>query len=309
MNGWTQTRVAVAVAAVIAVLIGGLLLVDTAKGGPVEPLYIAIVEEPILGSVLTPASIEGTSRLYSGYSGAPRTLAYQFLGNGGGVNFDVDWSSVRGTTVTFNTVIALDSWTNSTTCASGVAQCGTLVLAVPSQGPLQALDFYSIDGAAEEAVADDWVLEQGSLDLRGVGFHILRTVVADIPTGAQVALRWAPWDGRGHLSPAPRHCPRSRSIALSASAPTGLGRPPRSQSCCCPPVPSTPPLRSPGTPPNSCWPSLHTAGWLSPPEPVHYSAPTCPSVRRLPGSGPRRQRIFCRQSPPPRKTPVWLRPS
>ena len=84
MNGWTQTRVAVAVAAVIAVLIGGLLLVDTAKGGPVEPLYIAIVEEPILGSVLTPASIEGTSRLYSGYSGAPRTLAYQFLGNGGG---------------------------------------------------------------------------------------------------------------------------------------------------------------------------------------------------------------------------------
>ena len=72
-----------------------------------------------------------------------------------------------------------------------------------------------------------------------------------------------------------------------------------------------------GTPLNSSWPSPHTAGWSSPPEPGSLSSPTCPAVRRPPGSGPRRQRISCRQSAPPRptghrtpprRTPVWPRP-
>ena len=67
---------------------------------------------------------------------------------------------------------------------------------------------------------------------------------------------------------APGHCPRSHSAVQRAPSSTGRGRPPRSRSCCCPPVPSTPPHRSPGTLPSSSWPSPHTAGWWSQPEPA-----------------------------------------
>ena len=202
----TPIQVAVGSALLIAILFGGLVLVMQLKGSADSPLHITLIpydpDAVVLSSGLTPAAQSGVARLYAGYSGTPRTLAYEFLGSGG-INFDVDWSSVRGNSVTFTTVSALDSWTNPGACAAPATQCGHLTLAVPSGGPPQAPDFYSIDGAAEEAVADDWVLEHGSLDLRGVDFHVIRTVAADIPTGTQVALRWLPWDGRGHLLPAP----------------------------------------------------------------------------------------------------------
>ncbi len=64
--------------------------------------------------------------------------------------------------------------------------------------------------------------------------------------------------------------------------PVASGRQPRSRCCCYPPVPSIPPRPSPGTPLNSSWPSPHTAGWSTPPEPGPLSAPTCPAIRHLP---------------------------
>ena len=202
----TPTKIAVAIAVLIAIFIGGLVIVQTLRSEPwqiqIVPYTTESADVSIPPSALTPAAQSGTTRLYSGYSATPRTLAYEFIGSGG-VNFDADWSSVRGNTATFTTASTLDSWTNPTTCAGGAAQCGHLVLAIPSQGAPQAPDYYSIDGAAEAAVADDWVLEHGSLDLRRVDFHVIRTVAADIPTGVAIQLRWLPWDGRGHLLPAP----------------------------------------------------------------------------------------------------------
>ncbi len=94
------------------------------------------------------------------------------------------------------------------------------------------------------------------------------------------------------------------------------GRRPRSRSCCCPPVPSTPPPQYPGIPPNSSWPSRRAAGWSSPPTPVHPSAPTCPEARHPPGNEPRRQRKSwprtvalppSGQRTPPRRTPASFR--
>ena len=89
---------------------------------------------------------------------------------------------------------------------------------------------------------------------------------------------------------APARCPRSRSTARCAPlsvAPGSIvpGRQPRFQSCCCHPAPSIPPRPSPGTPPSSSWPSLHSAGCSSPPRPAPHAAPICPAVRRPPANG------------------------
>ena len=70
----------------------------------------------------------------------------------------------------------------------------------------------------------------------------------------------------------PGHCPRSRSTGQGASVATAPGRPPGSRRCCCHPVPSTPPPPSPGTTPNSSWPSRHTVDWWSPPTQAYPSA-------------------------------------
>ena len=96
---------------------------------------------------------------------------------------------------------------------------------------------------------------------------------------------------RPHRIAAPARCSRSRPAVRRIFPSVASGRRPRSRSCCCPPVPSTPPLPSPGTSPNSSCPSRHALGRPTPPEPGPLSAPTCAAVRHMPGSGPRRQRI------------------
>ena len=80
---------------------------------------------------------------------------------------------------------------------------------------------------------------------------------------------------------APGHCPRSRSIAQSASPSVVPERPPRSRSCCCPPVPSTPPLLSPSILPNSSWPSPPYRGLV---ESTRASSPLSTHLPRSPAS-------------------------
>ena len=81
-------------------------------------------------------------------------------------------------------------------------------------------------------------------------------------------------------------------------------------SCCYLPVPATPPLRFPDTPPSSSSPSPHVAGWRSPPAPVHPSG--WPADPHPPESEPRQRRISWPQfvgPPPPRRCTSLTKPS
>ena len=107
----------------------------------------------------------------------------------GGIDFHAHWSNVRGYEATFTTAATLPGWTTPGQCTGGASECGHLVVAVPAAGAPQTPDFDSIDGATEAAVAGDWTLQPGNLNLQGVEYHIISTVAEDVPAGAVVTLR------------------------------------------------------------------------------------------------------------------------
>ena len=207
----TPTRLILAGVLLIALFIGGLFFVLELKGSASSPLFIAMVEAPVPADASIPstglvlAARSGMARMYAGYANVPAgAFVFSFLQEGG-VSFDAHWSSVRGYEATFTTADTLPSWTNPTTCTAPATECGHLVVAIPSQGPPQIPDFYSINGAAEAAVAGHWTLQPGSLNLQSTDYHVIETTAADVPAGAEVTLRWLAWDGRGHplLPPTP----------------------------------------------------------------------------------------------------------
>ena len=208
----TQTQVAVGIGLIIAIFFGSLVVVLQLKGNPDDPLYLTIVpyqsdaaDASVPSTGMVPAARSGRVAMFAGFANQPAgAFVYSFLQEGG-VRFHADWSTVRGNSVTVDTATTLPSWTNPGACVSPATECGHLALAVPSEGPPQIPDFFSINGAAEEAVAGNWTLQPGSLNLQSVDYHVIETTAADIPAGAQVTLRWLAWDGRGHplLPPTP----------------------------------------------------------------------------------------------------------
>ena len=203
----SPAQVAVGIVLIIAIFIGGLVMVSQFKGSPDDPLHIRLVsgqegdaaDTSIPSDDLTPAAQSGVARLFIGYTDTPRARVYNFL-QGGGLAFDVSWSSVRGGESHISMPNSpLPSWTNPTTCTAPATECGHLAVAIPVSAPPGRPEIWVLDAGAEMPIdGSSWGRQNGELTLDGRQYFVISTDAGDVSAGATVSLKWPlPWDGRG----------------------------------------------------------------------------------------------------------------
>ena len=202
----TGTQVAAIIALLIAILIGALVMVSQFKGSPDDPLHIRLVSgqegDAVPSGDLAPSNPvaqAGMVRAYAGFTNLPAGGRLNTFLQAGGLRFDVNWSSVRPGMVALTLPNSLPSWTNPTTCAAGVSQCGHVAIALPADGgPPGRPDSYALGAGNEEPVdASGWHGQHGELRLNGRQYFVILTNAADIAAGSTLTLGWLPWDGRG----------------------------------------------------------------------------------------------------------------
>ena len=198
----TPVLIAAVLGLLIALLVGAFVIVQSLQSGtwqvqlvPAPESADASVDASIPSDGLTPAAQSGTARLYGGYANTPGGgRVFSFL-QGGGLAFDVHWSSVRPFEAALTMPHTLPSWTNPVVCAD---QCGHLAIAIPVAAPPGRPEAWVLNGGAEEVIdGAAWHQQHGELTLHGGQFYVILTDAGDVPAGATVTLKWLAWDGRG----------------------------------------------------------------------------------------------------------------